>query len=178
MQAQLEFRMGLYSVQSLTFFRKKSIEQGALHDLKYGGNTEVAHFFGSELAEKIKKTPWLNDAVILLPIPLHWKKEKKRGYNQAAILAKEIASNCTGMRVNTQLVKRIAGKGITKGKRYERIRNSDLGFAWKGNTLPLGTHVLLVDDVITTGATLEAAIRAIPNSSELKFSAVSIAHTL
>lgn len=177
MQAQLEFRMGLFSVQSLTFFRKKSIEQKALHDLKYGGNTEVAQFFGAELARKIDTTYWLRDATVLLPIPLHWKKEKKRGYNQAEILAKAIASNSHRV-VCKQLTKQLEGKGITKGKRYERMRNQNLGFVWNGKLLPKGTHVLLVDDVITTGATLEAAIRALPNAHELKFSAVSIAHTL
>lgn len=178
MQAQLEFRMGLFSVQSLTFFRKKSIEQHALHDLKYGGNTEVAIYFGDELARKISQTPWLADARYLLPIPLHWKKEKKRGYNQAALLAHEIAQQLPQLQVNQQLIKRIEGRGITKGKRLERVRNNEFGFEWKGHLLPAGTHVLLVDDVITTGSTLEAAIRAIPNASELKFSALSIAHTL
>lgn len=177
MHAQLEFRMGLYSVQSLTFFRKKSIEQSALHDLKYGGNTEIATFFGNELANRISQCKWLIDADILLPIPLHWKKEKKRGYNQALILAQAIAVQ-TSKKVNQQLIKTIEGKGITKGRRYERISNQNLGFEWRGKHLPSGSHVVIIDDVITTGATLEAAIRAIPNAHELKFSAISIAHTL
>lgn len=177
MQAQLEFRMGLYSVQSLTFFRKKSIEQSALHDLKYGGNTEIATFFGKELAKKMEACSWLKDADILLPIPLHWKKEKKRGYNQALLLAQAVALH-NSKKVNQQLIKKIEGKGITKGRRYERISNRNLGFEWVGKNLPNGSHVVVVDDVITTGATIEAAILAIPNAHELKFSAISIAHTL
>ena len=177
MQAQLEYRMGLYSVQSLTFFRKKSIEQSALHDLKYGGNTEIATFFGKELAEKMNRCFWLKDVDVLLPIPLHWKKEKKRGYNQALILAQAISVQ-NSITVNQQLTKKVEGKGITKGRRYERISNQNLGFEWVGKNLPAGSHVVVIDDVITTGATLEAAIRAIPNAHELKFSALSIAHTL
>jgi predicted amidophosphoribosyltransferase len=83
--------MSLHSVQSLYFFQPKSIEQRAIHELKYKKNMQIGNFFGKEMGKRLVKTPWLLDVDLLVPIPLHRNKELERGYNQSRVLCEGIS---------------------------------------------------------------------------------------
>ncbi len=168
--------MNLHSVQALYFFQPKSIEQRAIHELKYKKNMQVGNFFGREMGKRIASTIWLKDVDFIVPIPIHTNKERERGYNQAQVLCEGISEE-TNLPILKVLKKQSPGKGATKGNRMERMNSRKIDFEI-GLTIPPNTnHLLIVDDVITTGATLESAFQVIRKQFHGKISVVSIAHT-
>ncbi len=173
---QLAYRMSLHSVQSLYFFQPKSIEQRAIHELKYKKNMPIGNFFGKEMGKRLLKTPWLLDVDLLVPIPLHRNKELERGYNQARVLCEGISEE-TKLPIATVLKKQTTGKGATKGNRMERMNSRKIDFQVDSKIPSNVNHILIVDDVITTGATLESAFQVIRKEFQGKISVVSIAHT-
>jgi ComF family protein len=173
---QLGYRMNLHSVQSLYFFQPKSIEQRAIHELKYKKNMQVGHFFGREMGKRIATTKWLQDVDILVPIPIHSNKERERGYNQAQVLCEGISEE-TNLVILKILKKKTSGKGATKGNRMERMNSRKIDFQICEPVPSSAQHILIVDDVITTGATIENAFQTIRNEFQGKISVVSIAHT-
>lgn len=173
---QLAYRMSLHSVQSLYFFQPKSIEQRAIHELKYKKNMQIGNFFGKEMGKRLLKTPWLNDVDLLVPIPLHRNKELERGYNQSRVLCEGISEE-TKLPISSVLTKQKAGKGATKGNRMERMNSRKIEFQIESKIPTSVNHILIVDDVITTGATLESAFQVIRKEFPGKISVVSIAHT-
>jgi ComF family protein len=173
---QLAYRMSLHSVQSLYFFQPKSIEQRAIHELKYKKNMQIGNFFGREMGKRLLKTPWLHDVDLLVPIPLHRNKELERGYNQSRVLCEGI-SEATKLPISMVLKKQKAGKAATKGNRMERMNSRKIEFHVEGEIPTNINHILIVDDVITTGATLESAFQALRKEFQGKISVVSIAHT-
>ncbi len=174
--AQLAYRMDIHSVQSLYFFQPKSIEQRAIHELKYKKNMEIGHFFGKEMGKQMTATNWLKDIDLLVPIPLHRNKELERGYNQSRVLCEGI-SEITGLPISNTLKKQSSGKGATKGNRMERMNSRKIDFQIQTSVPQNVNHILIVDDVITTGATLESAFQTIRETFQGKISVVSIAHT-
>lgn len=137
---------------------------------------QVGHFFGREMGKRIAKTKWLQDVDVLVPIPVHVNKERERGYNQAQVLCEGISEE-TNIQILKILKKQSSGKGATKGNRMERMRSRKIEFQI-GTTVPSNAqHLLIIDDVITTGATLESAFYTIRTEFQGKISVVSIAHT-
>ena len=173
---QLAYRMSLHSVQSLYFFQPKSIEQRAIHELKYKKNMQIGIFFGKEMGKQILKTEWLKDVDLLVPIPLHRNKELERGYNQSKVLCEGISEE-TQLPISNILKKTTSGKGATKGNRMERMNSRKIEFQIANHFPPNVNHILIVDDVITTGATLESAFNVLSKEFPGKISVVSIAHT-
>lgn len=124
----------------------------------------------------IVRTAWLHDIDFIIPIPLHENKERERGYNQAQVLCEGIFEE-TQLPIIKVLKKKTSGKGATKGNRMERMNSRKINFTITGNIPPTAQHLLIVDDVITTGATLESAFNVIRKHFSGKISVVSIAHT-
>jgi len=173
---QLTYRMSLHSVQSLYFFQPKSIEQKAIHELKYKKNMQIGLFFGKEMGKSLLNTPWLKDVDLLVPIPLHPNKELERGYNQSKVLCDGL-SEATQLPIQQILKKQKSGKSATKGNRLERMNSRKIEFQFDGKIPTHVNHILIVDDVITTGATLESAYHVVRKEFQGKISVVSIAHT-
>ena len=174
--AQLTYRMSLHSVQSLYFFQSKSIEQRSIHEFKYKKNMQIGLFFGKEMGKNLLNTPWLKDVDLLVPIPLHPNKELERGYNQSKVLCDGI-SETTELPIQPILIKKKSGKSATKGNRLERMNSRKIEFQFEGKIPSNVNHILIVDDVITTGATLESAFHVLRKEFQGKISVVSIAHT-
>ncbi len=148
------------------FYSKGGMSQAIIAEIKYKGNRRFGRWIGEYLASDILDSGYFNDIDILVSIPLHKKKLHKRGFNQAEILAQGI-SNITGLFVDTiSLERSIANPTQTKKGSYERWLNTKDIFVLKKSESFENKHILLIDDVFTTGSTVEAAIEAINKECE------------
>ncbi|MDG1503297.1 MAG: phosphoribosyltransferase family protein, partial [Flavicella sp.] len=112
---------------------------------------------------------------LVLPVPLHPKQFKKRGYNQLTLFGKEMAKNLKCPYEEKILIRTASAKTQTKSRRTARFRNTSLSFEVSDCSLLENKHVLLVDDVITTGATLEACCSALLKTKNVQLSIAAIA---
>lgn len=149
-------RLPLGSVFALLHFKKGNAVQRILHSLKYRNQPDLGVKLGRMIAEKLVLSGQEIHPDIIIPVPLHHKREKLRGYNQSLCIAKGIAEILQIPLSEGQLKRNIATKSQTKKNRYSRYENMIGVFHLQNAAILKGKHVLLVDDVITTGATLEA----------------------
>jgi len=157
------------------YFSKSYALQRLIHQLKYNGNIEVGHQLGQWLGLQLQKSNRFNAVDALIPLPLYPSKEKKRGYNQATVLCEGIAEIMNIPILNNVVLRKRYTDTQTKKGRAERLKNVDGSFE-VGEPLALQQkHVLLVDDVITTGATLEACGLAIKETDNVRLSIATLA---
>lgn len=154
------------AVTSEFFFSKDGKIQSLMHNLKYKGETDAGLFLGQELGKSLHQSPLFNDADCLIPIPLHPKKEKTRGYNQSRVIAEGIAKE-TGLDIADEcLFRKVYTETQTHKGRNERLKNVSGVFGLHNSDSLKGKHVILIDDVLTTGATMlsaGAALFSIPD---------------
>ncbi len=169
-------RVPVSMAASYYYFKKDSPVQSLLHSLKYKGQKGVGLTVGRLYGADLKQFSHFNDVSFVLPVPLHPKKQKKRGYNQSEFFAIGLAESLFAKANNTVLVKTTATESQTKKGRMERVKNVQNVFAVTQPELLVNKHVLLVDDVITTGATIEACVTALATIPGIKISVASIAY--
>ncbi|HTH30641.1 MAG TPA: ComF family protein, partial [Lacibacter sp.] len=157
------------------YFSKSSVLQRLIHQLKYNGNVEVGHQLGQWLGLQLQKSNRFNPVDALIPLPLYPSKEKKRGYNQATILCEGISEVMNIPILNNIVLRKRYTDTQTKKGRTERLKNVDGSFELSDPAILQNKHVLLVDDVITTGATLEACGLVIKETTNVKLSVATLA---
>ena len=169
-------KIPLIKASSYLYYDKGGIGQTLVAEIKYRKNQELGKWIGSYLAKDITASSnFFHDVDYLIPVPLHPKKQKQRGFNQAEMIAKGI-SQITHIPLETKNLYRVkANSSQTKKGVYERWKNSAGIFNVKNKQLFTGKHVLLIDDVLTTGATLEACATCLLNSPNIKISLLTIA---
>lgn len=168
-------RVCFHAVTACFFFAKKGKVQHLIHELKYKGNKEAGIFLGQQLGESIKEAPLFQGIDYLIPVPLHPKREKRRGYNQSLMIAKGI-SEVTGIPIGDKyLVRAVHTATQTKKSAEERFKNvKDIFEVRFANELE-NKHVLLIDDVLTTGATLESCAYQLETIPGITISAATAA---
>lgn len=150
-------RMPVVRATAFTYFTKDGMMQHLLHRLKYKGRTPIAGYMGQLFATDLLSNGWLEDIDLLIPVPLHRRKAYRRGFNQSELIARGMAE-VTGLAVGAHLLSRsLDTESQTRKNRQERIDNVSDVFRVPQPGLVQDKHLLLVDDVLTTGATLEAA---------------------
>ena len=169
-------RTHVQAATSLFFYSQDSTMQSLLHELKYRGNQALGIQVGSLLGTALKNTSRF-PVDVLVPVPLHPSKEKSRGFNQATLICQGIAA-VTGLPVCTTLLRRNAQRSTqTKKDRAARWENMQGIFeATPFNEVPY-KNILLIDDVITTGATLEACGQALLEAEERKLWIASVCYS-
>lgn len=160
---------------ALYYFTRKSPIQQALHQLKYHDKPDVGIKLGRELGSLLSQSPCFNTIDLVVPVPLHPRKEQLRGYNQSAMFAEGIAEAMDLPCLTRALVRRVFAESQTKKKRLDRFDNVDESFAVVRPERLQNKHILLVDDVLTTGATLESCGRTILSIPGTKLSMATIA---
>jgi len=145
-------------------FEKGSAYQVLLHDLKYRGNRKAGLYLGRLLGLELKQS-FFSECDLILPVPLHRLKKKRRGYNQSEIIARG-ASDITGIPVISHLLERKkTSRSQTEMSRQERFENMATAFTLSNKTPDLHSKkILIIDDVVTTGATLEACSEVLFNN--------------
>ena len=148
------------------FYSKGGLSQSIIAEIKYKGNRRFGAWIGAYLASDIKDSGFFNDIDLLVPIPLHKKKLRKRGFNQAEIIAQGI-SDTTDIPIDTNGLQRaIANPTQTRKGSFERWLNTKDIFVIEDADCFKNKHILLIDDVFTTGSTIEAAIDVINKECE------------
>lgn len=160
---------------SFLYFRKGSITQTILHELKYKRNQSVGHFIGELAGLELADLSYFSDIDIIVPVPLHIKKKLKRGYNQSKIICDGLSETLKKPIITHNLTRIKENETQTKKSVYERHQNILNVFAIKDTQKFEGKHILLVDDVITTGSTLEGCISLLNQIKGTKVSVFTIA---
>jgi ComF family protein len=160
---------------ALYFFKKRSAVQTLLFNLKYKNNAAVGKHFGGIIGKRLLTTKRFNSVDLIIPVPLHHKKEFIRGYNQSDALANGIASEL-GVSVNKNVVaRRTHTQTQTRKSRFQRWENVNSIFHVK-KAIVKYEHVLIVDDVVTTGSTIESMVQSIKEiAPNLQISVVTLA---
>ena len=154
-------RLKCQAAMSQYYFSKNSVLQKAIHQFKYKGNKELAIYLGKHIGESLSQSFRFSNIEVIIPLPLFPDREKKRGYNQAALLSEGIAT-ILNIPVIYNVVQRIRyTETQTHKTRMERWQNVEGVFITKQQQEMRNKNILLVDDVITTGATIEACGNAI-----------------
>jgi ComF family protein len=171
-------RIGIQSAAAYYYFNKGGGVQHLLHAIKYRGEKEAANEIGMMYGTELKDSPFFNTVDLILPVPLHPKKKKLRGYNQSDFIAEGIA-NGMGKAFNPDLLARnAANESQTRKSRFVRWENVESIFDVVDKSAVEGKHVLIVDDIITTGATIEASAQCVQNLNGTKVSIAALALTM
>ncbi len=155
-------------------FNKQGLLQPLIHELKYKQNKEIGYLLGRLFGKDLKGSKFIENIDYLVPIPLHKKKIKARGYNQAEIIAHGI-SQSTNIPISTNnLVRAINNPTQTKLSKTQRWENVKGIFIITNPEEYINKHILLIDDIITTGSTIEACVIATIAIEGIKISIASL----
>lgn len=168
-------RVKLEGAASFYYFTGKSRVQHLLHQLKYNRKPEVGIELGKLYGRQLLLSNPFNRAEVVVPVPLHPKKEHMRGYNQAAKFASGLGQGMNISVANSALRRNVFTSSQTKKTRAERVENVSKAFDLSKPEKLKEKHVLLVDDVVTTGATLEACVQCIAEIPGTRISVATIA---
>ena len=160
-------RLNLEKGASLFYYRKETTIQTLIHRFNYSGLRDVGVIWGNEMANLMIENQWGDEIDLVIPVPMHWRKERKRGYNQASVLALGIAEILKVSCRQDGLIKQISNESQTKKSRSERVDNVQDAFKLNTKYDWPSCNILLVDDVLTTGATLEACANVLPKSCKI-----------
>lgn len=163
---------------ALLKFQKRGITQEVLHNLKYRGHQQLSAFFGAWLGAELAEIPSYKSIDMVIPVPLHKQRLKKRGYNQVAGFGKEIAKALQVPYVDDVLLKKTKTNTQVFKQRFKRFQDQkDTVFTIHHFEAIKNKHILLVDDIITTGATLENCMQALQKQDHIEISIATIAIT-
>jgi len=168
-------RVKLENATALLHFSKKGIVQQLLHNLKYRGHEQISESLGKWLGAELKTIKAYNDVDVVIPVPLYKIKLRKRGYNQVDKFGKEIAKALNIDYNDTVLVKTKSTKTQVFKGRLKRWNDDGALFNITENESLKGKHILLVDDIITTGATIEACASVLLKIDNIKLSLATMA---
>ena len=161
-------------------FVKEGTLRKMLHLLKYCGNKNIGIFLGRQLGKILANSGNYKTVDCIVPVPINEKKRKFRGYNQSEVIATGICEYLPRPLVCDVLIKPATSESQTKKSRYERYENLLDGFTCRKSTLASleNKHVLLVDDIITTGATVESCVKELLNISGVNVSVAAVASSV
>ena len=168
-------RVEIFRAASYYFFQKGSKIQHLIHQLKYKGKKEVGVKLGKMYGNELKNNEDFNSTNVILPVPLHRSMEMKRGYNQVNLFCQGLSESMNIPWLRNVLIRTRITETQTHKSRFERWENVGSVFQIKDAAPIEGKHVLLCDDVITTGSTLEACARSILEIPGVKVSIATIA---
>jgi ComF family protein len=149
--------------------------QHMIHQIKYQNRQYAAEKLGEQYGHLLTEQPRLQDVDIILPVPLHRRKLRKRGFNQSACFARGLAKTMNKLWSVKNLVRTKHTQTQTGKSRYDRIQSMQDAFTVKKPGKLSGKHLLLVDDVMTTGATLEACLDELKKLPGVRLSVATMA---
>jgi ComF family protein len=168
-------RIPVEQVSALVYFHKKGIVQELIHSLKYRGQEAIGTVLGEWYGEELKSSQLLQTVDAIIPVPLHPKKLRERGYNQVTEFGNALAKKLEIPVNNSILYRQVYSKTQSQKNRLGRTEGIDTIFDISFDEKDHNKHFLLIDDVITTGATLEVCAKALLKIPGTKISIVCMA---
>ncbi len=170
-------RLPLENATSLLIFKKKGSVQKLIHRLKYRGHQEIGTYLGAWLGAELAKIDPYSSIDAVVPVPLHKKKLRSRGFNQVEEFGKQIALALNIPYIDDVLLKKSFSTTQTLKTRIARWGNIEESFVLVNSEKIENKHILLIDDLITTGATLEACASVLLQAKNVKISIATMAFT-
>lgn len=168
-------RLQLVGATAQYYFTKESLIQHLMHQFKYKNNKDLGFQLGRMMGESLKRSGRF-DVDALIPLPLFPAKEKRRGYNQATILCQGMAEHINVPVLNDVIIRPQFTETQTKKGRIERWQNMEGKFILKDPASICNKHILLIDDVVTTGATLEACGTELLKAENIRLSVATLCY--
>ena len=168
-------RIPFSGVISFLYYEKGNKTSRLIREIKYRGNKELGYEMGQYFGRRITGMWPFAGVDLVVPVPLHRRKKRMRGFNQSEWVARGFADALGKPLDHTNLYRKIFNPTQTRKNRYQRWENVEGIFGLRDPSLFSGKHLLLVDDVITTGATLEACSSAILSLAGARISIASLA---
>ena len=168
-------KVAITAAASFLFFQKKSSTQHLLHQLKYQQKENIGEWLGEQFAYSLQSKGRFAAVEIIIPIPLHPSRIKFRGYNQCDAIARGMSSVLQIPIVNGVLTRSVATQSQTKKNRFQRFENMNSVFSLAQASAIKGKNILLLDDVLTTGATLISAAQVLQQAGSNKLFVGAIA---
>lgn len=168
-------RVDIENATSLLHFKKKGAVQKLIHQLKYKGQEEIGIYLGKWMGEELRRSQYFKDIDLVIPVPLHKIKLRNRGYNQVEKFGREIAKALEIPYNDNVLLKRSTSTTQTIKARLSRWGDIEETFVLNSPETICEKHILLLDDLITTGATLEACCNVLKHANRVKISIASMA---
>ena len=162
---------------SMLYFNKKGISQNLIHNLKYKKRQEIGTYLGDLYATDLIHLETFKEIDFIIPVPLHKKRFHERGYNQVTTFCKAIEKNLSIPMLEDVLVKTQHLKSQTNKSKEGRVENNKNVFSIKNQHKIEGKHLLIIDDVFTTGATMEACAKEILKIKNTKISILTMAYS-
>jgi len=180
LESRLKGKLNVQTADTLFWFQSGSPLQTLLHELKYNYQPLIGNYLGEFIGDLIAdKNDSIPEFTAIMPVPIHYLKRIERGYNQTEKIAEGIISKIPSLKLLKESVeKKIASESQTKKGRFDRWKNLTEGFSLnlKNFELKNHSHILIIDDIITTGATIEALSKVILKEyPEMKISIATIA---
>jgi ComF family protein len=171
-------RCKIEKAAAFSYYTKDSRIRNLIHNLKYNGIREIGFELGRIYGSSLKESGFISDIDLIIPVPLHPAKRRIRGFNQSESISMGI-SDAISLPVDiNSLVRKTGSATQTKRSRYDRWTNVD-GIFQVTETMSLsGKHILLVDDVITTGSTIESCTNELLKIEGVKVSVVALAYAI
>lgn len=162
---------------SLLNYDKNCLASNLIHKFKYKEDIIIGKYLTKILCHELKDQEWIKEIDYIIPLPLHWKRKLKRGFNQSEVIAKTVSKNFS-IEMKTNCIRRIRNnKSQTSMSKTERWTNVENIFKLKNSTILEGKHILLVDDLVTTGASLNSCIKTLSKVKDINISVLVIGQT-
>src|SRR5699024_9639622 len=171
-------RLSVHRAAGLLFYHKKGLSQHLIHQLKYHGDERISRFLGQWLTAKLKALHWAKTVDFVIPVPLHKKRKQKRGYNQVEGFGRAFAQQFKCQYADDVLIKTFNSRTQVFKNRFARTELKGGYFALKNRRKIKGKHILLADDIITTGSTLETCGRTLLKGAPSQLSLATMAITV
>lgn len=168
-------RLPVENVSAFLYFHKKGMVQKMIHNLKYKGHEEIGTLLGEWYADDLKNSDFVKNVDAIIPVPLHKKRLKERGYNQITNFGLALSKSFEIPLNDTILMRKVYSKTQSKKNLLGRIDGIETVFDVAFEEKDANKHYLLIDDVLTTGATLEACSKALLKIPGTRISIVCIA---
>ncbi len=170
-------RMPIERATALTYYHPGAYSSLLMYKLKYGNEPDIGVWFGEYMANSLMPYGVFDDIDMIIPLPIHKRRERERGYNQSQEIARGIG-DISSIKVQNNIVERSRYTvSQTKLTHTDRTKNVKGAFTLLRPDAIRGKHVLLVDDIITTGATIAACANELAKAEDVKISIMTVGRT-